>query len=73
MMTERPMADGRLYIGTRRYSSWSLRGWLPVHLARLDVEDVLIPLAGGNTPAVKAVAPGDVPITADGLCVTPLT
>jgi glutathione S-transferase len=52
------MADGRLYIGTRRYSSWSLRGWLPVHLARLDVEDVLIPLAGGNTPAVKAVAPG---------------
>jgi glutathione S-transferase len=52
------MADGRLYIGTRRYSSWSLRGWLPVHLARLDVEDVLIPLAGGNTAAVKAVAPG---------------
>ena len=52
------MADGRLYIGTRRYTSWSLRGWLPVHLARLDVEDVLIPLAGGNTPAVKAVAPG---------------
>ncbi|MBO6037592.1 MAG: glutathione S-transferase, partial [Acetobacter sp.] len=22
------MTDGRLVIGTRRYSSWSLRGWL---------------------------------------------
>ncbi|MBN8891240.1 MAG: glutathione S-transferase [Acetobacteraceae bacterium SCN 69-10] len=52
------MADGRLYIGTKRYSSWSLRGWLPVRLARLDVEEVVIPLAGGATPAVKAVAPG---------------
>jgi glutathione S-transferase len=52
------MSDGRLYIGTRRYSSWSLRGWLPVRLAKLDVEDVVIPLAGGATPAVKAVTPG---------------
>ncbi len=52
------MSDGRLYIGTRRYSSWSLRGWLPVRLAKLDVEDVVIPLAGGSTPAVKAVSPG---------------
>ncbi|MCW3477521.1 glutathione S-transferase [Limobrevibacterium gyesilva] len=52
------MSDGRLYIGTRRYSSWSLRGWLPVKLAQLDVEEVVIPLAGGTTPAVKAVSPG---------------
>ena len=22
------MAEGRLYIGNRRYSSWSMRGWL---------------------------------------------
>lgn len=42
------MADGRLFIGTRRYSSWSLRGWLAVRLARLDVEDVVIPLDGGQ-------------------------
>jgi glutathione S-transferase len=48
----------RLYIGTRRYSSWSLRGWLPVRLARLQVEEVVIPLAGGATAAVKEVAPG---------------
>lgn len=53
------MADGRLYIGTRQYSSWSMRGWLPVRLAKLDVEEVVIPLTGdGNTPAVRAVAPG---------------
>ena len=42
------MPEGRLYIGTRRYSSWSLRGWLSVHLAGLDVEDVVIPLEGGG-------------------------
>lgn len=48
----------RLYIGTRRYSSWSLRGWLAVRLARLPVELVVIPLAGGSTRAVKAVSPG---------------
>jgi glutathione S-transferase len=52
------MSDGRLFIGTRRYSSWSLRGWLPVMLAGLDVETIVIPLAGGSTPAVKAVSPG---------------
>jgi glutathione S-transferase len=51
-------ADGKLFIGTKRYSSWSLRGWLAVHLAGLDVEEVLIPLAGGGgTTAIKAVTP----------------
>lgn len=56
------MTDGRLLIGTRRYSSWSLRGWLPVRLAGLAVELVMIPLAGGTTPAVKAATPsGTVP------------
>ena len=54
------MADGTLYIGTRRYSSWSLRGWLAVRLAALDVEDVVLRLAGsgaGGTAAVKSVSP----------------
>ncbi len=56
------MPEGRLFIGTRRYSSWSLRGWLPVRLARLDVDEIVIPLAGGGTPAVKAATPsGTVP------------
>ncbi len=52
------MTDGTLYIGTKRYSSWSLRGWLPVKLAGLDVAEQVIPLAGGATPGVKAVSPG---------------
>ena len=56
------MAPGRLVIGTKRYSSWSLRGWLAVHLAGLDVEEVVIPLAGGTTPAVQQATPsGTVP------------
>jgi glutathione S-transferase len=53
------MADGKLYLGTRRYSSWSLRGWLLVKLARLDVEEIVIPIAGGVTEAVRAVSPNN--------------
>jgi glutathione S-transferase len=52
------MADGTLVIGTRRYSSWSLRGWLAARLAGLDVTETVIPLAGGVTPAVKAATDG---------------
>src|ERR1700712_3200737 len=53
------MPDGRLILGTRRYSSWSLRGWLAVRLAGLDVEEVVVPLAGGGlaTPELKAISP----------------
>lgn len=56
------MAEGRLVIGTKMYSSWSLRGWLAVRLGGLDVEEEVIPLAGGATAAVKAATPsGTVP------------
>ena len=56
------MSEGRLVIGTRRYSSWSLRGWLAVRLAGLDVEEVVIPIASGATAAIKAATPsGTVP------------
>jgi glutathione S-transferase len=51
------MPPARLYIGNRRYSSWSMRGWLAVRLAGLEVEEVVIPLQGGDTAAVKAVSP----------------
>ena len=51
------MPEGRLLIGTRRHSSWSLRGWLAVRLAGLDVTDEVIVLAGGSTPEVKARSP----------------
>ncbi|MBX9699854.1 MAG: glutathione S-transferase [Acetobacteraceae bacterium] len=53
--------EGRLFIGNKRYSSWSLRGWLAVHLAGLDVEEVVIrfeDVAGGTaTPAIRAATP----------------
>src|SRR5206468_7030886 len=48
------VADGRLFIGTRRYSSWSMRGWLAVRLAGLDVEEVVIPLTGGGSDSEVA-------------------
>jgi len=53
------MSDGRLFIGTRRYSSWSLRGWLAVRLAGLGVEEVVIPLvgSGGGTLAAAGISP----------------
>jgi glutathione S-transferase len=51
------MADGRLYLGNRRYSSWSMRGWLLVRLAGLDVEDVVIPMGEAGTPQIQATSP----------------
>lgn len=52
------MSDGKLYIGNRRYSSWSMRGWLAVRLAGLDVEEVVIPFVRpGPTPAIVALSP----------------
>ncbi|GAB6853555.1 glutathione S-transferase family protein [Asaia astilbis] len=48
----------RLVIGTRRYSSWSLRGWLAVRAAGLDVPDHVIALRGGGTTAeIHAISP----------------
>jgi glutathione S-transferase len=53
----------RLIIGNRRYSSWSLRGWLAVRLAGLEVDELVIPLAGGHTAAIKPLSPsGQVPV-----------
>lgn len=52
------MADGTLYLGQRRYSSWSMRGWLAVRLARLEVMEVTIPFApSGPTPEIARISP----------------
>jgi len=52
------MSEGRLVIGNRRYSSWSLRGWLAVRLAGLDVEVELIPFSRpGPTEAIGRLSP----------------
>lgn len=49
---------GTLLIGSRRYSSWSLRGWLAVRLAGLDVLDEVIALkGGGQTVEIHARSP----------------
>ncbi len=52
------MAQGRLVIGNKRFSSWSMRGWLAVHLSGLDVTEEVIRLRGGPTPEVKAATGG---------------
>ncbi|MCQ8239595.1 glutathione S-transferase [Rhizosaccharibacter radicis] len=52
-----------LYLGTRRYSSWSLRGWLAVRLAGLSVPEEVLPLGGALPGAIAAVSPsGLVPV-----------
>ena len=52
------MSDGTLYIGHKRYSSWSLRGWLAVRLAKLNVEEIVIPFVRpGPTPAIAELSP----------------
>ncbi len=52
------MQRDRLVIGTRRYSSWSLRGWLAVQLAGLEVSVEVVPLQGsGQTTALKGNTP----------------
>ena len=52
------MTDGTLYIGHKRYSSWSMRGWLAVKLAGLDVEvRVMRFTRPGPTQAIADVSP----------------
>jgi glutathione S-transferase len=61
------MHRDRLIIGNRRYSSWSMRGWLAVRLAGLDVAVEVIPLEGGQTRALKGKTPaGQVPYLEHG-------
>ncbi len=62
------MQAARLILGSKRYSSWSMRGWLAVRLAGLPVEELVIPLAGGATQALREATPaGLVPaLTHDG-------
>ncbi len=58
MASAAALAENTLYIGTRRYSSWSLRGWLVVRLAGLTVRDHVIPIAGGGgTSEIQRISP----------------
>lgn len=51
------MTDGRLVLGNRRYSSWSLCGWLAVRAAGLDVTEEVLPMGADGTPAIQAASP----------------
>jgi len=52
------MSEGKLLIGNRRYSSWSMRGWLAVRLARLDVSiEVARFVRPGPTPLIEQTSP----------------
>jgi glutathione S-transferase len=52
------MTEGVLYIGQKRYSSWSMRGWLAVKLAELDVDvQVLQFTRPGPTKAIAEISP----------------
>ncbi len=52
------MTDGTIHIGNRRYSSWSMRGWLAVRLAGLDVAERLIKFERpGPTRAIAELSP----------------
>jgi glutathione S-transferase len=52
------MSKGTLYIGHKRYSSWSMRGWLAVRLAGLDVDIQTIRFERpGPTKAIESLSP----------------
>src|SRR5258706_39848 len=61
---EAAMTDGVLYIGNMRYSSWSMRGWLAVKLAGLNVDvRVLRFTRPGPTKPIAELSPnGLVPV-----------
>lgn len=58
----------KLYIGSKSFSSWSLRPWLAMKQAGLDFEEVVIPLRQPSTKsAIRKVSPsGKVPCLEHG-------
>ncbi len=53
----------QLLLGSRRYSSWSLRGWLAVRMAGLPAQETVVPLADGVTAELARQSPtGLVPV-----------
>ncbi len=58
----------QMVIGTRAWSSWSLRPWLVAKRAGADLEDILVPLRTPQTSAtLQAYSPGgQCPVLIDG-------
>ena len=38
------LAELTIIVGNKNYSSWSLRGWLPVRQTGAEFEEVVVPL-----------------------------
>ena len=62
--SEPPKTRYTLYIGSRNFSSWSLRAWLAVKMAQIEFTEVMIPLRqAGTKAAVRKHSPsGKVPL-----------
>src|SRR5262245_44214185 len=58
------MADFTLVIGNKNYSSWSLRGWLMAKAARIEFDEIVVPLDLPETqPPIRKHSPsGRVPV-----------
>ena len=62
------MSSYKLIIGSRNYSSWSLRGWLAMQQSGAEFEEVVIPFyTGDRTQLIQAQSPsGLLPVLEDG-------
>lgn len=58
------MSDFTIVLGNKAYSSWSLRGWLPLALCGVPFEEVVIPLRREDTKSriLEASSAGKVPV-----------
>lgn len=60
----------KIVIGNKRYSSWSLRGWLAVKQSGLDFSEVVVPMDTAEWARAKAdptlMPSGKVPVLWDG-------
>lgn len=66
-MLQRVLSDVRLYIGNKRYSSWSMRPWVLLRSLGIPFEEQLIPFDTDNgNPALAEISPtGKVPALQD--------
>lgn len=62
------MAEFKIILGNRNYSSWSLRGWLALKRCRVPFEEEVIPLDREDTrERLRAASPaGRVPVLVHG-------
>ena len=58
----------KLYIGNKKYSSWSFRPWIGMSEKEVEFEEVLVPfnMADGNSEFKKFSPTGKVPCLVDG-------